>query len=206
MASTWRTVTASVVLATAGALVTRSVEAQNAPSSLTVVIHDYAALPPVVLERAKGVATTIYRQVDVQLTWWNADRFAAEMATDLAARPVRPTSVIHVRLLGNSPANQLMPASDLGMAVPGTRLASVLVQRVEYVANDSGLDFANLLGHVMAHEMGHLLLPPNSHSAAGLMAATMDLYLVEHGGLSFDPRQAVTIRARIAPIADPWFK
>jgi len=54
----------------------------------------------------------------------------------------------------------------------------------------------------MAHEIGHLLLPPDSHSAAGVMAATMDLYLVEHGGLCFDQQQALMIRTRVASISE----
>jgi hypothetical protein len=203
MAYAWRTVTAIVVLATAGALVARSAKAQTASPSLTVVIHDYSALPLEVLERAKGITTTIYRQIDVQVNWWDANRFAAEVTTVLAARPVLTASVLHVRLFRSSPANGPRPANgELAHAVPGSQYASVLVQRVEYVASHGGQDFVTLLGHVMAHEIGHLLLPPNSHSAAGIMAATMDLFLVDHGGLSFDLRQAAAIRARVASMSD----
>jgi len=52
---------------------------------------------------------------------------------------------------------------------------------------------------IMAHEIGHLLLPPDSH-ASGIMAPKVDLFLIEHGGLFFDPRRVSTIRARIGPM------
>ena len=61
------------------------------------------------------------------------------------------------------------------------------------------LDVSLLLGHVMAHEMGHLLLPYGSHSAAGLMKGgwdTSQARLATMGSLMFDPGQAAVIRAR----------
>ena len=69
MAGTWRLGTASMVLATAWTLAGRVAEAQVAPLPLSVAIHDYAALPPPVVERAKGVATTIYGRIGVSVTW-----------------------------------------------------------------------------------------------------------------------------------------
>ena len=72
----------------------------------------------------------------------------------------------------------------------------MLVERVKHVAKSNSLDVGDLLGVIMAHEMGHLLLPPDSH-ATGVMAPRLDPFLIEHGGLAFDPRQASMIRERI---------
>ena len=71
-----------------------------------------------------------------------------------------------------------------------------VVERVTYVAKSKSLDVGDLLGVIMAHEIGHLLLPPESH-ATGIMALKVDLFLIEHGGVALDPRQASMIRARI---------
>jgi hypothetical protein len=54
-----------------------------------------------------------------------------------------------------------------------------------------------LLGHVIAHEVGHLLLPNGSHSAQGIMAPYMrrrDLRLAVNGQLRFQPRQGEWMR------------
>jgi hypothetical protein len=189
-----------MVLATLWTTAGRLAEAQLPPLPLTVAIYDYAALPPPVLERSKGVATEIYGRIGVSLVWLDGPQVAAALPTNTAACPDSPTPVIRLRLLPRS-ANPRRPAGDLGSAVSGGWLALVLVERVEYVATSKGLDVEDLLGVVMAHEIGHLLLPPDSHSAAGIMAEKVDLFLIEHGGPSFDHRQASMIRARITSMA-----
>ena len=77
MAGTWRLGTARMVLATVWTMAGRVAEAQVAPLPLPVAIHDYAALPPPVLERAKGVATKIYEGIGVSLKWLENPQVAA---------------------------------------------------------------------------------------------------------------------------------
>jgi hypothetical protein len=48
----------------------------------------------------------------------------------------------------------------------------------------------------MAHEVGHVLLPPFGHSRSGIMRATMDGRIMRVPG--FMPDQADTIRKRLA--------
>jgi hypothetical protein len=54
-------------------------------------------------------------------------------------------------------------------------MATVLIQRVITTAARSGQDVATLLGRVMAHEVGHLVLGSNEHGRTGLMRATWKL-------------------------------
>jgi hypothetical protein len=195
MAVTWRRGTASMVLATVWTIAGRAAEAQLTPLPLPVAIHDSAALLPHVLERAKRVATAIYARIGVSVMWLAGPQVAATVPTNPTACPDSPTPLIHLRLLDRS-ANPHRPTGDLGFASSGGTLASVLVERVEYVAKRKSLDVGDLLGVIMAHEIGHLLLPPNSHST-GIMAPNIDLFLIDHGGPSFDHRQGSMIRARI---------
>ena len=199
MAGTWRLGTASMVLATAWTLAGRVAEAQVAPLPLSVAIHDYAALPPPVVERAKGVAATIYGRIGVSVTWLEKSQVGAELPTNPAACPDSPTPLIHLRLFGRS-LHSRRPPGHLGFAVSGGALASVLVERVKHVAKSESVDVGDLLGAIMAHEIGHLLLPPDSHSP-GVMAAKIDFSRIEQGGPSFVPGQATMIRARIASMS-----
>ena len=50
------------------------------------------------------------------------------------------------------------------------------------------------LGHVMAHEMGHVLLGVNSHSAEGLMRAAWEPW--DDRVQTFTPSQVLQIRHR----------
>ena len=55
------------------------------------------------------------------------------------------------------------------------------------------VSLADTLGHVMAHELGHLLLGSNSHSGMGIMRAhwqSEELRRLSRGGLWFTNEQA----------------
>ena len=93
-------------------------------------------------------------------------------------------------------------AARLGFAVSGGRLANVMYSRVERLAG-SRANVATVLGHVMAHEIGHLLLSPNAHASGGIMAATLDLQLAARGVLWFSAKEANRLRTRLAELAGP---
>ena len=84
--------------------------------------------------------------------------------------PVRSNEVV-VKIAASSPASS--PGSlglsfvDLGRRA-GT-LATVFVDRVKAMAAFAGVDQGELLGRVIAHEIAHLLIGTNDHSARGLM-------------------------------------
>jgi hypothetical protein len=199
MAGAYRLGTTSMVLATVWTMAGRVAEAQLAPLPLTVAIHDSAALPPPVLERAKAVATAVYGRIGLSVTWLAGPQGAAALPTAAAACPDSLIPLIHLRLLGRS-ANPRRPDGDLGFAASGSTVASVLVEPVAYVATRKSLAVGDLLGVTIAHEIGHLLLPPDSHST-GIMGPNIDLFLIDHGGPSFDRRQASMIRARTAALS-----
>jgi hypothetical protein len=76
-------------------------------------------------------------------------------------------------------------------------LAFVLFDCVEDNASNHHVSISRVLGQVIAHELGHLLLPSNSHSERGLMRAKWNLRsgLLEY----FTTAQAETIQRRLAP-------
>ena len=57
-----------------------------------------------------------------------------------------------------------------------------------------------LLGHAIAHEIGHLLLNSSAHSPAGIMRArwnTKDLLRAARGDLLFNALQAESMRGEV---------
>jgi len=86
----------------------------------------------------------------------------------------------------------------LGIAVSGTRVAQILYPRVARIAFAAGKPVARVLGIVIAHELGHLLLPPQSHSREGLMRASLNLQLAAARLLGFTLDQGALIRARVS--------
>ena len=86
------------------------------------------------------------------------------------------------------------PTKATGEGLRG-RLVWVFFDQVETHAERHHVDISRLCGFVMAHEIGHLLLPAG-HSDRGVMQAKWDLRygLPDH----FTDAQADAIRARLA--------
>jgi hypothetical protein len=76
----------------------------------------------------------------------------------------------------------------------------VFYQRVAEQQRINEQNAAVLLGHVMAHEIAHLLLGTNSHSASGIMRAhwcAQELGSANKGELLFTPEQARVMTKRL---------
>lgn len=85
--------------------------------------------------------------------------------------PLGPSEVM-VRII-QAPAGPSVRAYGVAYVLPAEGrgwLASVFAERIAAGAARAGLEPRQLLGLVMAHEVGHLLLG-QTHSAAGLMSA-----------------------------------
>jgi len=90
----------------------------------------------------------------------------------------------------------------LGTAFPslGTRgNAAVFLSHIRQLvaANAGVIDVSRLMGHVLAHEIGHLLLNSSAHSLDGLMRAgfrRQDLEKATRRRLTFTPLQNDAIR------------
>jgi hypothetical protein len=83
----------------------------------------------------------------------------------------------------------------------GGTLATVYLDRIERLAADSATPAAPLLGRAIAHEIGHLLLGDNRHSADGIMRAVWSTRLLQHATQSdwlFTRDQAVAIQQALA--------
>jgi len=79
--------------------------------------------------------------------------------------------------------------------------AVVLTDRVEELAGGRGTFYAVLLGHIVAHELGHLLLADGKHSRASIMTypwRRRELEWVSQGTMRFTPWQRQRIEQRLA--------
>jgi hypothetical protein len=67
-------------------------------------------------------------------------------------------------------------------------VANIFYAKIDEVAWRAGGRSARILGHTMAHELGHLLLGANAHSPSGIMRGDWspeDLMFMRSGELTF---------------------
>ncbi len=86
-------------------------------------------------------------------------------------------------------------AADANRAV-----VSVYLDAVADVARRYGQPVGKVLGIALAHEIGHALLPPPSHSTSGIMRPSWEGDALRHainGDIAFTERQAALMRDRL---------
>jgi len=157
---------------------------------LPVTMYDYAHVGSDTIGFAQQIATDVYRKAGVTIDWIDgcADGPHSFHINLLPAKMMK-----HVKVSG----------AALGFAGSGSQTADVIYDRVIAVAFSQRMPGGQILGFVMAHELGHLLLPSRSHSSSGLMRAAMDLELAKATNLWFTPEQAALIASKVNAEAVP---
>ena len=166
-----------------------------------IAIHNDARVPETVLTQATQEATRIFRAAGVDSQWivcqspngGDSDSSICSSRVDL--------SHISLRVV---PWSAKLGDSIFGAAFlsekGGGAYCDVFYPSVEKFRSDSDASPSRLLGHVMAHEIGHLLLGTHSHSAFGIMQPHWqeeELRRIGMGTLLFTPVQARKMQARL---------
>jgi len=188
---------------------------------LTVRIYDYAGPGTAIIERAQQEASRVLAHVDIAATWLNCPLTMEQRETNAScASPAGPTDLV-VRVLppkmhpAASSETQTFGHALIANDKPAPRIASILFGNVERLAWARDMDSSYgtihrsitheryvgiLLGHVIAHEIGHLLLATNKHSRRGLMIAHWDASVTEDAilrRLQFEPGERKRIGSQL---------
>jgi hypothetical protein len=136
---------------------------------IRVRVNDYAQVSPATLSGAEREAARIMGKAGLPTDWLNCPvKSTLKMTQDPCTEPLQPMDIV-LRLIPE-PQNNHYDDSVFGFAVVPT-LASVYVNCVVERAKRANAEFEipMILGNVIAHEIGHLLLGLNSHSESGIM-------------------------------------
>jgi hypothetical protein len=188
-----RTVLSAAILVVSGAA--RHATAQNDTPRIAWRIVDYAGVSTRVLQLAKAEARRVYTSIGVDL----------QLEGEMGAAAPRTVSVI---ILDAHRADQKDLSSHALGAAPGTptgrgSIAYILYDRVESAARRHGRVTGELLGLVIAHEIGHLLLPYNAHTPNSIMQGDWnEAFMLAAPAVTFSPDQASLIRAGLSEAPD----
>jgi hypothetical protein len=97
---------------------------------------------------------------------------------------------------------QFLADNVFGLAAREAGRAYIFTHRIASQALRHSDDFRRLLGLIMAHEVGHLVLPPHSHSDDGIMRANIGVR--SKSRLDFTTEQGVAIRSMLLAASRPY--
>jgi hypothetical protein len=173
---------------------------------LTILVRDLVGADRRLVDGAIETSRGILAEAGVAADWFvcAGDRTDPGRAAPCDAKP--GPWALRVRLISEEKARLLpLAANNFGIAFPGKAgalgsLAYLFVERTQRHAKRIKVSDTVLLGHMMAHELGHLLLGESSHAASGIMTARFKarhLQAVGQGGIGFFKSQSKSMRAQV---------
>ncbi len=165
-------------------------------AEINVSVCNLGQVPETVMAQAEDEAAGVFRSIGVEVVWHGCGEgpvaqqaaanhwFTFRLRNDLSPRMAGGTSL-------DAMGRAFVSADTAGY------LADAYYGTVQLAAGANGTDTAALLGCVMAHELGHLLLGPG-HIPSGIMRAGWkagDLDAVRKRWLKFNRAQAARIHA-----------
>jgi hypothetical protein len=186
-------------------------ESTESVSTITVLVYNYAGISRDAVAEAERHASRLLEHAGIATDWldcplsWNQ---AAERPECLVTPgPAR----LVLRIAAGSMAQRMQPDHEsFGFALQPEdggfgNVANVFSDRAGELVNRQGIVFGVMLGHLMAHELGHLLLGTGAHSSVGIMHVpwhNKELDMLSRGSMVFTPLQAermrINIHARVA--------
>jgi hypothetical protein len=169
---------------------------------ITVTLHviDEARVAAPRLKGAEELAMRIFRDAGVRVLWtYNRPGVGPAM-------PAPDGGGFWIRLLRGAGEQRLINDGHVALDVLAFapegedaargRAAHIFMDRLSANADERHSPPGWLLGEVIAHEVGHLLLPVNSHGMTGIMRASMYAGFATRPG--FTKEEAALIRRRLS--------
>jgi len=152
------------------------------PLTIDLQMRNNAPVPAHILEQSRDDVTRIFAGAGLAVRWTeSAPRFTVQIVPQVLGFDRASSHVMGVALRRASPS-----------------MAQVFFKQVQEFARAYHVDLGTMLAYVIAHEIGHLLLPGYGHSPTGLMRAEWDTALVReaiNGSLTFTEAQTARMRA-----------
>jgi hypothetical protein len=172
------------------------------PEQIVVSVFNRAGANPATVRAAEKMAAGIYKQVGVSIAWRNCRTPAEPELERCKAAADRGQLMLNIEH-----RTQAFVADAFGVAFLsddgwGT-FCDVFYDRILELHRGGRASEETILGMVMGHELGHLLLGSNSHSDTGIMRPkwqSEDFLTPEFGITQFSRQQAHKISDRLKQV------
>lgn len=174
--------------------------------TITLRIYNYARVVPAELTEAENVAAVILRKARIEPAWIDCPLSEGELdAFPDCQRPLTPSQFV-LRLVTQPPPNySVAHQGEIGVALACREQDAGCSAYLSYPSVKDWAERADtaadrILGHVIVHEIGHLLLGPDSHSRSGVMRPDWDvedLGAMARNFICFTSGQAHSVRVEV---------
>lgn len=176
-------------------------------TEVTVRVYDNTGATDDERRPSLKIAASIVSAASVELLWKTCTepaRPAMPPNRSACEKPLAPGELA-VRIVrsgvAQDGARRELPLGDATMnSQTGTGvLATIYIDRVNWMAEQAGVDAGALLGRAIAHELGHLLMATGAHSSNGLMRPVWSQSEIRRRQIDdwiFRPREIAAIKAR----------
>lgn len=195
----FRTVVISIL---AGAvLMPHSLTAGTPAARLTVCLCNHANVEIETVVRGQKEASRIFREAGIELSWTSCpiSERDSERSSELSSTGACCQSAPIVRIVEGGTIQD--PRSFLG-GIARDNQVTLFYRPIARASDGHDIPRGILMGHVMAHELGHLLLGAK-HSSSDIMGARfqrMEVDLMRKGCLLFTARQAQWMRGSVGTL------
>jgi len=171
-------------------MLTAACPAIAAAQTLLVQVDNDARIPAADLAQMEALVARSFFAVGVHVIW-EQDEVRLDDPRGLRA---------HLRLLSRTNADRKIMKERIGNAVLGqtnrpARLVYIFTHRILEASVKFSREYTRILGLVVAHEFGHVLLPPGSHADSGVMKGRANLWgKIAH---EFTPEEGAAIRVTL---------
>ena len=170
--------------------------------TVTISVFNEANVPAGTLVQAEQTASRIFQNSGISVKWVNCSSHAVDSRDGTRCRRVVFPDHLQVHIL-QRPISLRESALGISFLDADGRgcYADIFYGRVEKLYEGTQLSPASILGHVVAHEIGHLLLGTSSHSAGGIMRAHWqrgDLVRAGEGLVVFSGAESQRMREKLS--------
>jgi len=167
---------------------------------LRVSVFDDAGVGTATLRKAEREASRVFRRANIDVIWLECPQNSSAQISFGRCLEVSFPEHLELRIALRS---RDAKTSTLGMSFQSGDgqgcYADLFYESTLELQTESHIGAAIILGHAMAHELGHLLLGTNSHATGGLMRAHWgpgDLAQAAKGNLLFSLEESKRMRSR----------
>jgi hypothetical protein len=143
---------------------------QESPGVAISVFND-SGISSEILNQAEEVSSHVFGEAGIHVDWVNCSPADEAPSGKVACWQATPQHLhLHIVRRSLNLRDSILGISYLASDGTGFQ-ADIFYEGIEKLRHETFLAPAIILGHVAAHEIGHLLLGTNSHSPGGIMRA-----------------------------------